>query len=108
MIGDKPRKTRRVSKKVKKMHKEAADKGLLGSTSAEEKKGGGLFDGPVYMIEFRKGAEVISSEIDGGLFGETKLKPLLQKLESNPGQHIRIEKAANMTSKTKIFKIEEL
>jgi hypothetical protein len=42
MIEDKKRKTRRVSKKVKKMHEEAVSKGILGATSPEAKKGGGI------------------------------------------------------------------
>lgn len=40
MIEDKKHKTRRVSKKVKKMHEEAVNKGVLGATSPEVKVGG--------------------------------------------------------------------
>ena len=40
MIEDKKRKTRRVSKKVKKMHEEVVSKGILGATPPESKIGG--------------------------------------------------------------------
>lgn len=40
MIEDKKRKTRRVSKKTKKIHEEVVSKGILGSTSPESKIGG--------------------------------------------------------------------
>lgn len=42
MIEDKKRKTRRVSKKVKKMHEEVVSKGILGATPPESKTGGGV------------------------------------------------------------------
>ncbi len=42
MIEDKKRKTRRVSKKVKKMHEEVVSKGILGATPPEGQKGGAV------------------------------------------------------------------
>jgi len=66
-------KTRRVSKKVKKMHKEAETSGLLGAT--EVKKGGGMMD--TFIISSVTNSKIKDSKvmnvIDGNLLSLGKL-----------------------------------
>lgn len=106
MIEDKKRKTRRVSKKVKKMHEEAVAKGVLGAIAPEGQKGGGMME--IYKIDIKKGGEVVSSEIKDSI--QTKfisLYDLLDKLES--GHTIRIEKSNRIWKEDiKIYKFEEV
>ena len=106
MIEDKKRKTRRVSKKVKKMHEEGVSKGILGATPAERQKGGNGMD--IYKIDVKNGDEVISSELKN--FIQLKfisLDDLLNKLES--GHTIRIEKSDRFGRETtRIYKFKEV
>jgi hypothetical protein len=107
MIEDKKRKTRRVSKKVKKMHEEVVSKGILGATPPEGQKGGG---GPydVYKIDMKKGGEVVSSELKDYI--QTRfisLDDLLKKVES--GHTIRIEKSDRIGREpVRIYRFEEI
>jgi hypothetical protein len=103
MIEDNKRKTRRVSKKVKKMHEEAVAKGILGATQ-EAKKGGSM---EVYKIDIKKGGEVVSSEVKD-LIGIKfiSLDDILKKLDS--GNVMRIEKSDLFGRTSHIYKFEEL
>ena len=105
MIEDKKRKTRRVSKKVKKMHEEAVSKGILGATPPEGQKGGSM---EVYKIDVKKGGEVVSSELKDSIqIKFISLDDLLKKLDS--GHSIRIEKSDRIwRENTKIYRFEEL
>jgi hypothetical protein len=106
MIEDKKRKTRRVSKKVKKMHEEAVAKGILGSTATEVKKGGGPWD--VYKIDVKKDDSVVESKVidDWGVNHNMSLGNLFNMIDSHPGSKIHIEKSDKFrgTSVNYVFK----
>lgn len=109
MIEDKKRKTRRVSKKVKKMHEEVVSKGILGATPPDVKTGGGPFD--TYSIDIRKSGEVIESDVKSEMqLSFISLKDMLKKLEDKPGSYYRIEKSADpfRRSSSKIYRFEEI
>jgi hypothetical protein len=102
MIEDKKSgKTRRVSKKVKKMHEEAVSTGLLGST---QQKGGNA--GDVYKIDIKRGDEVVKSDLKSDmdlLF--ISLRDVLDMLEKGV---VRIEKSDFFGRNTKLYKFEKL
>ena len=100
MIEDKKRKTRRVSKKVKKMHEEAVAKGVLGSTAPEAKKGGGAWD--IYKIDVKKDDTVVESKVidDWGVNHNMSLGNLFNMIDSHPGSKVHIEKTDRWSSST--------
>lgn len=109
MIEDKKRKTRRVSKKVKKMHEDVVSKGIIGATPPESKTGGGPFD--AYKIDIRRSGEVIESDLKSEMqLSFISLRDMLKKLEDKPGSYYRIEKSADpfKMSSSKIYRFEEL
>ena len=93
MIQDKKRKTRRVSKKVKKMHEDAVSKGVLGATAPEAKKGGGPWD--VYKIDVLKDSNIVESKVidDWGVNHDMSLGNLFNMIDSHPGSKVHIEKS---------------
>jgi hypothetical protein len=101
MIGDKPRKTRRVSKKVKKIHEEVVAKGVLGATApTEPKKGGGPWD--IYKIDVKKDDTVVESKVidDWGVNHNMSLGNLFNMIDSHPGSKVHIEKSDRFSGKT--------
>jgi hypothetical protein len=102
MIEDtkKARKTRRVSKKVKKMHEEVVSKGILGATPPEAKKGGGPWD--VYKIDVKKDDNVVETKVidDWGVNHDMSLGNLFNMIDSHPGSKVHIEKTDRFRGST--------